>query len=443
MYFVYSIILSLGFLLMLPMFLMRREKYASGFGQRLGIYPEFKQDSRNVIWLHCVSVGETNAARRLVDAMGEEFPDHRLVISTTTKTGQELASKIFAKEADAIFYFPFDWKFSVRRALKNYNPSLVLLMETEIWPRFIREAKHQGAKIAIVNGRLSKRSFQRYSKVRGFVSNVLREIDLALMQNDADAVRLIGLGMQTDRVSITGNLKFEQDALEPHNPLTREFGTRFGISSDKPLIIAASTHEPEERWVLQSLEGELGISCRLMVAPRHPERFDTVAKLLREFRGDKFVRRSQQPSTADEHADVILLDSIGELRSAYPLAEIVFVGGSLIPHGGQSVLEPAAEGKAIVTGPYTHNFDAVIMEFLENEAIRQTTEASDDSHVSERLREDFMILLENPELRAQLGTNAAAVMRKANRNATAKTIDRLKKILGTQPTAKRIRRLRR
>src|SRR5215204_2611251 len=141
MYFVYSLILSLGFVLMLPLFLLRREKYASGFRQRLGNYPEFRHDGGDVIWLHCVSVGETNAARPLVHAIGTEFPKHRLVISTTTKTGQDLARKIFADKADAVFYFPFDWKFSVRRAIENYKPSLVLLMETEIWPRFILEAK--------------------------------------------------------------------------------------------------------------------------------------------------------------------------------------------------------------------------------------------------------------------------------------------------------------
>src|SRR5215203_3717850 len=157
MYLLYSIILSLGFLLMLPLFLLRREKYASGFSQRLGKYPEFKHDGRKVIWLHCVSVGETNAARPLVEAIRIAFPDSRLVISTITKTGQELALKLFADKTDAVFYFPFDWKFSVHRALVNYKPSLVLLMETEIWPRFIREAKVSSAKTVIVNGRLSQR----------------------------------------------------------------------------------------------------------------------------------------------------------------------------------------------------------------------------------------------------------------------------------------------
>ena len=411
---------------MLPLFLLRREKYASGFRQRFGRYPQFKHDGRDVIWLHCVSVGETNAARPLVDAIRSEFPSHRLIISTTTKTGQDLAQKIFADKADAIFYFPFDWNFSVRRALANYKPSIVLLMETEIWPRFICEAKLSGAKVAIVNGRLSQRSFERYSFVSSFVRRVLEDVDLALMQGEADAHRIIDLGIERDRVAITSNLKFEQQSSQFDAELTEEFRKRFGISAEKPLIIAASTHEPEERYVLESLDGELGHSCRLMIAPRHPERFGPAEKLLRESHANYFVRRSDPQSEADQGADIILLDSIGELRAAYPLAEIVFVGGSLIPHGGQSVLEPAAEGRAIVTGPYTANFESVIREFLQNDAILQTSEVPDVSQVSERLHEQFTLLLRDGERRAELGRNAAAIMNRSNRDAIATTIEKLK-----------------
>jgi 3-deoxy-D-manno-octulosonic-acid transferase len=422
MYFLYSVLLSIGFVLMLPLFLLRREKYAAGFSQRFGNYPEFKHDGRYVIWLHCVSVGETNAARPLVDATRNEFPQHRLVISTTTKTGQDLARKIFGDKADAIFYFPFDWKFSVRRALANYKPSLVLLMETEIWPRFIHEAKLSGAKVAIVNGRLSQRSFDRYSRVKSFVKNIFASVDLALMQSERDAKRIIELGIDRGKVAVTGNLKFEQSPSEADAELTEKFRTRFAIFADKPLVIAASTHDPEERYVIESLNGELSRSCRLLIAPRHPERFDAVEKLIRDS-PYSFVRRSAERSDADQNADIILLDSIGELRAAYPLAEIVFVGGSLIPHGGQSVIEPAAEGKAIVTGPYTSNFDAVVKEFLANKAIRQTPEASDENHIAERLHGEFVDLLEHADKRAELAKNAATVMSRANREATNATVD--------------------
>jgi len=427
MYLVYSFIYTLGFLLMLPAFLLNRQKYASGFRQRLGNYPEFKQDDRKVIWLHCVSVGETNAARPLVDKLFEEFPEHRLVVSITTRTGQELARKIFFDKADAIFYFPFDWKFTVRRALRHFRPSIVLLMETEIWPRLIHEAKRSGSKVALVNGRLSENSFRRYSKVRFFISRVLGDIELALMQGEQDARRIRDLGIDAENVVVSGNLKFEQSAAIGESNLTEEFRTRFGISDDKPLIIAASTHEPEERYVIESLDGELGHTCRLLIAPRHPERFDPVEKVIRES-AYSYVRRNSSPSEDDRTATIILLDSIGELRAAYPLGEIVFVGGSLIPHGGQSVLEPAAEGKAIVTGPFTDNFEAAIEVFLENNAIRQTPVAPDEFQISERLHEEFIDLLENPEKRLELGTNAAAVMRSL-RGALQKTVEQLRNLI--------------
>lgn len=423
----YSALLTAGFLLFTPLFLLRREKYAAGFRQRLGNYPKFEHDGREVVWLHCVSVGETNAARPLVEAIGENFPEHRLVISTTTLTGQKLAQKIFFDRADAVFYFPFDWKFSVRKALDNYKPSLVLLMETEIWPRFISEAKKRGAKIAIVNGRLSERSAKRYAAVRFLIRRVLENIDLVLAQTEPDAERFRRLGADPLKVSVTGNLKFEQKPTAADAELTENFRRRFAIRPEKPLIIVASTHEPEERYVLESLDGELGRSCRLMIAPRHPERFDDVARLLNDS-PHTFVRRSDPESADDADADIILLDSIGELRSAYPLAEIVFVGGSLIPHGGQNVIEPAIEGKAIVTGPYTANFEAVVREFLDHDAIRRTPAAPDEFQIGERLYEEFIDLLQHEDKRRQLGQRAAQVATASGRDAVPKTVDRLRSL---------------
>src|SRR5215213_10092385 len=346
MYFAYSILLSLGFILMSPLFLLRREKYGSGFRQRLGNYPEFKHDARKVIWLHCVSVGETNAARPLVDKLVEVFPDHRLIISTVTETGQELASKIFADKADAIFYFPFDWKFTARRALAHFKPSLVLLMETEIWPRFIHEAKQSGLKVAIVNGRLSDKSFRRYSKARSFIRRVLEEVDHALMQDHKDAERITELGLDAGAISVTGNIKFDQTRNSSDESITAEFRKRFGLNeSGKTVVIAASTHPGEEQLVLDALE-LMGGEVRLIVAPRHPERFDEVYELIE--RNYSVARRSNPPSDSDRKCWAILLDSIGELRAAYEIADIAVVGGSFVPHGGQNVLEAAVAGKAII-----------------------------------------------------------------------------------------------
>lgn len=422
MYFVYSLLLTIGIVLMSPLFLMRREKYAAGLRERLGNYPEFEHDGRPVIWLHCVSVGEANAARPLVDSIAQEFPSHRIIVSTTTKTGQDLAKKIFAGKADIVFYFPFDWMFSVRRALQHFKPSVVLLMETEIWPRLISEAKRVGATVAIVNGRLSDRSFKRYSVVRNFLQRVLADVDAALMQSERDAQRIERLGMDTVRIRVTGNLKFEQPADPEVSEITGYFRDRFGLNGEKRLIVAASTHDPEERLVLRSLEDTLGRDTRLMIVPRHPQRFDTVASLLKNSSAT-FVRRSDKPSSNDALANVILLDSIGELRSVYPLADIVFVGGSLIPHGGQSILEPAAAGRAIVTGPFTSNFDAAVRSFLEKDAIVQIPRAADESQISLLLRKTFDDLRNN-DRRLELGRNASAVMDE-NRGAADRTIANL------------------
>ncbi len=426
----YSLLLTIAFIFMLPLFLLRREKYAAVFWQRLGSYPKFEHDARSVIWLHCVSVGETNAARPLVDAIRENFRDHRIVISTTTKTGQELAQSIYRDTAGAVFYFPFDFKFSVRKALANYKPSLVLLMETEIWPRFIREAKSSGAIIAIVNGRLSAKSFGHYSKIRPFINKVLSDVGLALMQAEIDSVRIVSLGHDQTKVEVTGNLKFDLSLDSFENEITQSIDSRFEISNFRPLIVAASTHSPEEKLLLEAYGkvcDAVEIKPRMLIAPRHPERFEEAAGIIRDS-GFRFVRRSDVESSDDKEADVILLDSIGELRAVYPLADIVFVGGSLIPHGGQSILEPAAAGKAIITGPYTHNFKAVVEEFLAQKALIRLPEVEQTAAFVDLLYEAFGLLLRDPAERDFLGSNASRVMT-SNQGATHVTIALLLKEL--------------
>lgn len=412
---------------MLPLFLLSaifRGKHAAGFFQRLGFLPAFKPDRRSVIWLHCVSVGETNAARPIVEELKAALPDHRLIVSTTTRTGQKLAKTIFADTAECVFFVPFDWRWTVRRTLKRFEPKTLLLMETEIWFNLIRETYKNKGRIAIINGRLSERSFTRYSKMRQFMKRILGYIDLALMQENADATRLMSLGIRASKVKVTGNLKFDHELDDRENALTAEMRERFGISADAPLIIAASTHEPEEKWIIAAFKDVWKSSReklpRLMIAPRHPERFAEVAELVKTS-GFTWVRRSEKPSSRDSVAEIILLDSIGELRAAYPLAEIVFVGGSLIPHGGQSIFEPAAAGKAIVTGPYTTNFEAAVKEFLDKEALLQIEEVT-EKNADLRVAVAFADLLSNAKKRKMLGENAFEVMQH-NRGASRRTID--------------------
>jgi 3-deoxy-D-manno-octulosonic-acid transferase len=432
MFLLYSFLLTIGFLLFLPRFLFQK-KYAASFCERLGHLPDFDAGGNAVVWLHCVSVGETQAARPLVKELLKAFPDYKLVVSTTTLTGQTLAREIFAGEASLVFYFPFDWRFTVRRVLKKIKPDVILLMETELWFNFIREAGKTGAKIAIVNGRLSEKSANRYGWIQKTIRRVLHYVDSALMQTGADAKRLLALGIRNTKIKVTGNVKFDQDFDETENNLTGELRERFAISETAPLIVAASTHAPEEKFILDAFKKvyktATGNLPRLMLVPRHPERFAEVENLIKETGFDR-VKRTETASARDRAAEVILLDSIGELRAVFPLAEIVFVGGSLIPHGGQNVLEPATAQKAIVTGFYTMNFKQIVEEFLAKDALIQLPKLA-EAEISVKLAEVFSELLQDNQRRTKLAENAFEVV-KANRGATGKTIEHLKPIFEMQ-----------
>src|SRR5688572_21766990 len=313
MYLAYSLLLSVGLLFSSPYFLyqaLAHGKYLEGLRQRLGKLPLL--DKQPVIWLHCVSVGETQAARPLVDRLKREFPDHALVISTITRTGQKLAHDVFTRQADGVFYFPFDWRWCVRRALRTIRPSVVLLMETELWPNFLRECQAREIPVALVNGRISRQSFRRYSAIRFFLRRVLESLSIAVMQSETDARRLQDLGMDPDRIRTAGNLKFDAEAVPSAGEKTAEIRRRFGLHAGAPLVLAASTHAPEEKIILDGFK-PLSASqpVRLMLAPRHPERFAEVATLLQNS-GLSWARRTNGPDAADKEASVILLDTIGE-----------------------------------------------------------------------------------------------------------------------------------
>ena len=433
MYFFYSLLLTLGVIALLPRFVVdafRHGKYVDGLRERLGRLPAIETNGRPVVWLHCVSVGEAQAARPLARAILDQFPSHALVVSTTTRTGQRVARDAFRDEAASVLYFPFDWAWTVRRALRTVNPSVVLIMETELWPNFLRECRKRHVPTAIVNGRLSERSFRRYQLVRRFIKRIVNDLELALMQTEADARRLRGLGLAPERVFVSGNVKFDIGNDAGEQALTAEMRERFHFTDERPLIVAASTHTNEERVILEAfkqLRSTPGNGhVRLLIASRHPERFAEVAALL-ESSGLLWSRRSDTPQECDSHCDLLLLDSIGELRAVYPLASIVFIGGSLTPTGGHNILEPAAAGACTVTGAHTFNFKAIMEAFLEADAVVQLPalalkEAT--SALSVVLRE----LLADAERRQALGENARAVLEK-NRGATTRTINLLAPIL--------------
>ena len=429
MYLAYSLLLSLGFLVLIPHFLFQalaHGKYVEGLRQRFGSLPSI--DRHPVIWLHCVSVGETQAARPLVERIKREFPHHGLVVSTITLTGQKLARDVFAKHAERIFYFPFDWRWTARRALRTINPDAVLIMETELWPNFLRECKARQIPVALVNGRISRQSFRRYSAIKFFLGPMLRGLNLAIMQSEVDANRLRDLGMPSDRIHTVGNLKFDAGAVAPATEKTDEIRQRFGLNSNLPLILAASTHAPEERVLLESFR-HLNWGARLMLAPRHPERFPEVASLIRDS-GMSWARRTNAPDAADTTATVILLDTIGELPATYALATVVFVGGSIVDRGGHNVLEPAAAGVPVVTGAHTHNFHAIVDLLNEANAIIQLPPLPYDVPIPE-LTKVFMELLSDRERRNTLAARAKQLV-VDNQGAAERTVKLIAPLLSLE-----------
>lgn len=433
MYLLYSLLFTLGILLLSPRFLLdalRHGKYVAGLGQRLGRLPIIDTGGHPVIWLHCVSVGETQAARPLAQLLLQKFPNHRLVVSTITLSGQRIAREVFRTEAAAVIYFPFDWAWTVRRALNSVNPSMVLVMETELWPRFLLECRKRKIPVALVNGRLSEKSFRRYRLIQGFIKRVVRCLELALMQSEMDAGRIRALGLDERRVEVSGNVKFDLLTSVDERGLTESLRERFGIGQAVPLIVAASTHRTEERIAIEAFKRlrftPEGSRARLLLAPRHPERFDEAAALLSSS-GLKWSRRSDAPGPEDRVCEAVLLDSIGELRAVYPLAALVFVGGSIAPTGGHNVLEPAASGACVITGAHTKNFAAIVHAFLERDALVQLPPLTEEEAVAELARV-FRELLSDDARRQKMIEHAHEVLDE-NRGATGYTAERIAKLL--------------
>jgi 3-deoxy-D-manno-octulosonic-acid transferase len=430
MYFIYSVLLSIAFLILLPRFLfdaIRHGKYVAGFRERLGFVQPLPHLNSPLIWIHAVSVGETQAARPLVKELQKRFPDFAIAVSTTTRTGQELASEIFKNDVQKIFYFPFDWRCTVRRTLKAVRPTAVVILETELWPAFLGECSDQKIPVAIVNGRLSGQSFRRYKLIKGFISRVLNSLSLAIMQTETDANRVCGLGMDSKKVKVSGSLKFDAGTMPNLGSTTDHFRQRFNLGNT-PLILAASTHPPEERILLESLRKlrTLSPGTRMMMAPRHPERFNDVASLI-ENSGFSYSRRSATLAATDGESNVILLDSIGELQSVYSLATIVFVGGSIAKTGGHNILEPAAVGACVVTGGHTHNFQAIVETFVKANAIVQIP-SMPEAEAPAELATVISELLADPARRERIGALAQNLVNQ-NRGATHRTVRLLEPLL--------------
>jgi 3-deoxy-D-manno-octulosonic-acid transferase len=382
---------------------LRHGKYLSNLSERLGFsFPALAKlapHSTGVIWIHAVSVGEALSSITLARRLKEEYPNRLLIISTTTITGQRLARERMSF-ADAVIYFPLDWAFCVRRAFDAVQPSIVLVLETEIWPNFLREAGRRKIPVLFVSGRISDRSFTRYQSylgvfgffLRPFLSRALSNASSFLMQSEKDAQRIKALGAPADRVRVSGNLKYDLELPAP-TPLSNWFASEIKHSGRSPIIVAGSvvaTEEPHALIAFGTLQGEYP-KALLVLAPRKPECFDSAAEFIDESHR-KFIRRSnlEIPPPGQSHATqrpdnsaipddvtVLLLDSIGELASLYGLADGAFVGGSLVSSGGHNILEPAAFGKIPVFGPSMENFSEIAARFVAAGAAVQVASPED------------------------------------------------------------------
>ncbi len=347
----------------------RRRNFPDRLGVRLASIPP--PTGRRRIWIHAVSVGETLSAVPLVRALREQLPSAELFFSTVTITGQEVAGRALSGLVEKTFFFPFDLPRISGRFLDRVRPDVVAILETEIWPNFLGECARRGIHVVLLNGRVSERSFRGYGRMRFFFRRVLESVSAVAMQTEEDARRMISLGADPDKVAVTGNMKF--DVAPPPDSGSaflswlqreKETGTAW--------IVAGSTHEGEEEAVLSAFaEARSGNrSARLLLAPRHPERFDVVAELCGR-RGFAVARKSRMGTGEGEGASspVVLLDTVGELLASYAAADIAFVGGSLAPKGGHNILEPALFGVPAVTGPHTENFREITELFTREEAM--------------------------------------------------------------------------
>jgi 3-deoxy-D-manno-octulosonic-acid transferase len=446
MYALYSLLTAAGMLLLSPYFLLRgliQGKYLSNIPERLGwrFPPALRGSSspgstERSIWIHAVSVGEVLAVLPLAERLKKRFPQRRLVVSTTTVTGQKIARERMPF-ADAVFYFPLDWRGPVRRALVAARAAAVIIVETEIWPNFLRECRRAQVPVIFVNGRLSERSFRGYGRalsysvgaLAGFLKKVLSDAELFLMQSKEDAARLIALGAPGERVLVTGNLKY--DLAEPiENPLSAWLEAELAKSNRRPVIIAGSVLANEEVPVLRAFAGIEREFPRalLILAPRKPEEFDNAAAIVAES-GRKLLRRHDLvlngtgSAVLSEPVNVFLVDSLGELAGLYRLADAVFVGGSLVPGGGHNILEPAAFSKVPIYGPSMENFREMSGNFLAARAAIQVKS-------SEELGAAWAGLLREPERAARMGTCARELVEQ-NRGATQRVLERIERVIGS------------
>jgi 3-deoxy-D-manno-octulosonic-acid transferase len=415
MYVLYEVLLYLVLLLTLPYFLLTgilRGKYLTNVPQRMGFFRG--EAEAHDLWIHAVSVGETLAARPVIERIRRLRPNTSIVFTTTTLTGQAQARRLYPEAT--VTYFPFDFAFAVRRFLDHHQPRVFATMETEIWPNVTRIARARGLRLLLANGRISDRSFPRYRLFRAIVAGVLRKYDRILAREETDRSRFVSIGAPDAIVEVSGNVKFDYEPdetpLEIAPRLEQLIGTR-------KVLVLGSTAEGEDEALLPEVERLIAEhDAFVIIAPRKPERFEQVAGLLATSTL-RFVRRSELGERAE--ADVLLLDTLGELAKIYRYATAAFVGGTLAPVGGHNPIEPAAAGVPVCFGPSMSNFREIAQVFLRNEAAAEVGSAAEAIDFAARMFDDAY-------LRAAWGERARRTVQQ-NRGASERTARRIVELL--------------
>lgn len=403
MFAAYTFLYTLGLCALAPralLHLLTGGKYGTALGARFGRVPDSLPPCRGAIWLHAVSVGEVHAARGLIPHLRVLLPGTPIVMSTTTPTGQAIAR---TAGADAVFYMPLDLPRAVRAYVEALQPRAMLLVETEIWPNLLRACRDRQVPVAIVNGRLSAQSARRYARLRRLWSAPVTMLSVVCARTSVEAKRFAAIGVSPDRVMTTGNLKADAEALKPPPQLGEALGEALEMDPDRPLIVAGCTMDHEEEKVLLAFRRvqERHPRASLLIAPRHPERFDEVDALVRNA-GFTCRRRTQPP---DGPVDVLVLDTIGELPAAYGLGDVAFVGGSLVATGGHNLLEPAILRRPVLFGPNTDNFALLAEQMVHAGGAIRVTDA-------EALAREVSRLLDDHDLRERTGRSAYEVARR-------------------------------
>jgi 3-deoxy-D-manno-octulosonic-acid transferase len=410
--------------------MIRTGKYREGYLEKFfGLAPRRDGDA-TCVWIHAVSVGEVNLLATILKQLRAAHPDWQFVVSTTSRTGYELARKKYAEHT--VCYCPLDFSWSVRRALRRIRPTMLVLAELELWPNLILAAKEHGARVAIINGRMSDHSFPGYQRFRLLVSRLLGQLDLIAAQNEESANRFLALGAPAERVYVTGSLKYDGAQTERNNPRTQSLRQLASFRDDDIVFLAGSTQDPEEEYALD-IYRRLAPShphLRLVLVPRHPERFDAVAKLLDESNLPWQRRTSfapQPPALPGVCRPILLIDTVGELGAWWGTSSIAFVGGSFGSRGGQNMIEPAAYGAAVCFGPNTRNFRDIVAALLtHNAAVEVRTPAELESFVGRAL--------EDQGWARTLGEHAQAFVQ-SQLGATARTGALLESLLPAEATS--------